>query len=145
MIALLPDSPIGYNGLSEVSLQAGNLQDALDAAERTVQLAPKDWTAWYNLGMVQDRLEQSQLVVENLQQAISLKVPDARHRLLIYLYLYRAYTRLNDTESANQSLEEMKKQKKGLQEWETILENEQAETLRDILVEDVQTARELME
>ncbi len=144
MTELETDSAVGYNGLAEVDLQAGNYQRALDSAYKAAELAPDEWVALYNLGMIEDRLGKSQEVIGHLDKALALKVPDARHRLLIHLYLLRAYARLGDAESARSQFELLKKQRGGLEEWQKILENEQAEVLRAVLGDDVKTARDLV-
>ena len=51
--------------------------------------------------MIEDRLKQSENVVEHLQKAIALKVPDIRHRLLIDFYLLRAPDSLDEPPNPN--------------------------------------------
>ena len=60
MTELDPKSAVGYNGLAEVYLQAGDYDDALEAGQRAAELAPDEWVALYNLGMIEDRLGRSQ-------------------------------------------------------------------------------------
>jgi len=143
MTELSPKSAVAFNGLAEVDLQAGDYEAARDAARRAYELAPDEWVALYNLGMIEDRLGQSQQVVEHLQKALALKVPDARHRLLMYLYLARAHARLGDAAAAQDAVIQVRKHKHGLEEWEKILQSDQAETLRAVLGEDVAAAAEL--
>lgn len=143
MIELEPNSAIAYNGLAEVQLQAGNYEGAREAGLRAAELAPGEWVALYNLGMVEDRLALSQDVITHLNAALALKVPDARHRLLMYLYLARANARLGNAEAAQAAVAELRRHKNGLEEWQKILASEQAQTLRDALGEDVAAATEL--
>jgi tetratricopeptide (TPR) repeat protein len=143
MTELDPNSAVGYNGLAEVSLQAVDYDQALEAGLRAAELAPDDWVALYNVGMIEDRLGKSSAVIEHLRQALALKVPDVRHRLLIHLYLARAYARMSDLANAGEQLEALKKHRSGLEEWQKILENEQAATLKSVLGEDVNTAQQL--
>lgn len=140
MIELEPTSALAYNGLAEVNLQAGDYPRALDAGQKAAEFAPDDWVAFYNLGMIEDRLRQSDAAIEHLQKALALGVPEARHRLLVYLYLVRAYTRLGDQSAAEGAVAELKRQRGGLEEWQKILEHEEAATLRAVLGEDVQLA-----
>jgi tetratricopeptide (TPR) repeat protein len=144
MTALEPDSPVGFNGLAEVYLQKGDYAEALTAAQKANHLAPADWVTFYNLGMIEDRLQLSSQVVEHLEQALALKVKDTRHRLLIHFYLARAYGRLKQTAKAQAAVEALKKHVTGLEEWQTILKSDQAETLRTVIGDDVQTALELI-
>ncbi len=144
MTQLAPDSAQAFNGLAEVHLQAGEYQAAWQAAERANQLAPDDWVTYYNLGMIEDRLRDSKRVVEHLNHALELKVKDARHRVLIHLYLARAYGRLGNPGQASAQVQALKKLQKGLDEWETILKSDQAVTLRDVIGDDVQMAQELV-
>ncbi len=145
MTQLTPDSPVGFNGLAEVYLQDHNYELAQESARTANKLAPDDWVTFYNLGMIEDRLKQSNGVVEHLQKALDLKVPDTRHRLLIYFYLLRAYARLGQTAKADEMLAQLKKHVSGLEEWQTILKNDQAATLRDVIGDDLQIAYELLD
>jgi tetratricopeptide (TPR) repeat protein len=143
MVELEPDSAEAYNGLAEVCLQSGDYPEALQAAQKACELAPEDWVALYNLGMIEDRLKLSPQVIEHLQQALTLKVPDVRHRLLIHFYLARAYSRLSNLPAAEEEVKAIKKQGSGLNEWQTILKSDQAFTLRAVLGDDVQAAQNL--
>ncbi|MEQ8677577.1 MAG: hypothetical protein RLP44_13730 [Aggregatilineales bacterium] len=137
-------SAVAYNGLAEVNLQAGRFEAAQEAAYKAYELAPDEWVAAYNLGMIEDRLSEAALAVEHLQQALALKVPDIRHRLLIHFYLVRAYHRLGDESSASEQIEMLKKNRSGLGQWQVILENPQAQTLRAVLQADVDTIEHLL-
>jgi Flp pilus assembly protein TadD len=136
---------VAYNGLAELDLQKNKFQEALHAAQKAYDLAPHEWVAAYNLGMIQDRLHQSQPALASLQQALQAKIPDARHRLLVYLYMVRAHSRLGDLAAAQTALVSLKKQRAGLNEWQVILNSPQAEVLRSVLAEDVATAGALIE
>lgn len=139
-----PESAVGFNGLAEVSLQAGDFRRAHEAALRAAALAPDDWVALYNLGMIEDRLRDSAAAIEHLSAALEQKVPDARHRLLIHLYLLRAYARTNQPEAAAEQLKKMQRLRSGLEEWQKILADDQAATLRAVLGADVELATELI-
>jgi tetratricopeptide (TPR) repeat protein len=145
MTKIEPDSAIGYNGLAEVDLQAGRYDAALVAAQKAYELAPNEWVAAYNLGMIEDRLAHAPETVEHLRRALDLNVSEARHRLLIHFYLARAYQRLGDTSAEQAEIAAMKKDKRGLSEWQTLLESDQAAALRDVLGADVEAASALVE
>ncbi|MFN8375996.1 MAG: tetratricopeptide repeat protein [Anaerolineae bacterium] len=140
---IAPDLVAGYNALSEVYLQTSEYALALEAAEKAAELAPKQWVAFYNLGMIEDRLGQSEAVIEHLSRALALKVDDARHRLLIHLYLARAYSRLKDMSAAQTEIAAIKQHRNGLKDWQTLMASDQAETLRAVLGADVKTAQEV--
>ncbi|MBN8635429.1 MAG: tetratricopeptide repeat protein [Anaerolineae bacterium] len=144
MTEIDPTSAVAFNGLAEVNLQAGRLTDALAAAHKAAELAPGEWVALYNLGMIEDRLSQSQNAIEHLTQALAAGVRDARHRLLIRFYLVRAYARLGDTANAQAELITLRKDKSGVSEWTTILASDQAETLRAVIGADVEQATQLI-
>lgn len=144
IIELEPESAVAFNGLAEVELQARRYTEALAAAEKAVALAPDEWVAFYNLGMIEDRLGRSEDVIRHLNQANAMKVPDARHRLLIQVYLAKAYARIGAMDDARRSIEALKKQANGLREWRTILQSEQAQTLREAIGEDVTLAERLI-
>lgn len=143
MTELAPNSAVAFNGLAEVCLQAGDYEAARTAGLRAAKLAPGEWVALYNLGMIEDRLEMATEAIEHLQKALALKVPDARHRLLIYLYLARAYARQGDTAAAQDAAIQVRKHRSGLEEWQKLLQSDQAETLRAALGDDVAAADDL--
>lgn len=144
IIELEPESAVAFNGLAEVELQARRYTEALAAAEKAAARAPDEWVAFYNLGMIEDRLGRSEDVIRHLTQANAMKVPDARHRLLIQVYLTRAYARIGAIDDAQRSIEALRKQSNGLREWQTILQSEQAQTLREAIGEDVSLAERLI-
>jgi tetratricopeptide (TPR) repeat protein len=143
MTELAPESPIAFNGLAEVYLQRGEYPRALEAARKAHELAPQDWVALYNLGMIEDRLKLSDDVVTHLSAALKMRVNDARHSALIHLYLVRAYARLGQPGTAQSHVDALKKHVSGLNEWETILKDQQAQTLRSVIGADVDLAMEL--
>ncbi|MGB1287698.1 MAG: tetratricopeptide repeat protein [Aggregatilineales bacterium] len=136
---------VAYNGLSELELQQKNYEKALIAAEKAAELAPDDPVAFYNLGMIQDRLEQSDAAIVSLKAALDKKMRDKRHRLLIYVYLIRAYVRTDDMAAAEDTLAKLKQMSAGLKEWQVIMESEEAAVLRSVLEDDVNTAAALMQ
>jgi tetratricopeptide (TPR) repeat protein len=140
VIELMPDSAVGYNDMAELALQTGDLRAAHEAAQKALEYAPDDWVVLYNLGMIEDRLEQSDGVIAHLEQALALKVNDARHRALMYFYLSRAYARKGDMAAAGEALEKLKRQRGGLEEWEKILENDTAAVLRETMGADIAAA-----
>lgn len=140
MADLTPDSAVAFNGLAEVYVQSREYKLAQEAAHKANQLAPDDWVTYYNLGMIEDRLHQSEAVIDHLNKALSLKVKDARHRLLIHLYLARAYSRLGKVAESQEQVEAVKTHTGGLEEWQTILKSDQADTLREVLGEDIEAA-----
>ncbi len=143
LIELDPKSPVAYNGLAEVLLQSGDYPAAHEAGLRAAELAPDEWVALYNLGMIEDRLHQSDEVISHIQAALALKVPDARHRLLMHFYLARAHARLGDAAAAQSAALEVRRHKNGLEEWQKILGSDQAQTLRAVLGADVEAAADL--
>ncbi len=137
MVELAPEMAVAWNGIAEVEVQSGDYEAAKKAALKALELAPNEWVAAYNLGMIEDRTGDAKSAAVHLQQALDAKVPDSRHRLLIYLYLARAHVRLAQTEQANNAIHQLKKHKGGLNEWEVILQSEQADTLRQVIEPDI--------
>lgn len=144
MTRFAPTSPVGYNGLAEVYLQNAEYLKAQQAAVKARELAPDDWVTYYNLGMIEDRLQQSEVVIEHLNQSLALKVKDVRHRLLIHLYLLRAYIRLGHVNEAQGELRSLKQHTNGLEEWQGILNSDQATTLREVIGADIELAGDLI-
>lgn len=144
MAKIEPESAVAYNGLAEVLLQKQDYEAAQLAATRANELAPGEWVALYNLGMIEDRIGDSDAVVDHLESALTLKVPDARHRLLIHFYLVRAHVRLGNTEATLEQLQKLKRHSDGLEEWQTILASPQAGTLREVIGADIELANKLI-
>ncbi len=143
MIRIAPDSAVAYNGLAEVLLQAGRYSEAREAGLKALELAPDEWVAAYNLGMIEDRLNVPDAAVGHLQAALQQRVPDARHRLLIHLYLARAYQRMGDQEGVQKQVQLLRQERSGLEEWQSLLKYEQAAALRAVLEADIQLAQDL--
>lgn len=143
MIELQADSAVAYNGLAELALQTGDLKAASAAAHKAAEFAPQDWVALYNLGMIEDRLGQSDGVIAHLERALALRVSDARHRALIYFYLSRAHARMGDMAAAEMALAQLKRNRGGLEEWQKILDSEQAGVLRATMGADIEQAAAL--
>jgi len=144
MTELDRQSAVAYNGLAEVELQAGKLEDARRAAHRAHELAPDEWVAAYNLGMIEERLQQDDAARGHLNDALSLDIPDSRHRLLAQLYLWRIYQRGADVVAAGDALAALKREKAGLEEWQVIMSADEAQALRDVLSDDIEEARRLI-
>jgi tetratricopeptide (TPR) repeat protein len=145
VIALTPDSGVGYNGLAEVYLQDGEFEQALGYAQKALELEPDHWVAPYNLGMIEDRLGHWAQAAEHLAQALTVGVPDSRHRLLIHLWIARSLYGQGKTGEAEAEIDKMKRERTGLQEWKTIFESDEARVLRDVLLPDVELAERLIE
>lgn len=145
MTELDADSPVAYNGLAEVELQAGRFEAARQAAQIARKLAPEEWVTAYNLGMIEDRLGNHAAVARQIARALELKIPDSRHRLLAQLYLNRACHGLGKSDAADRALTALKSERAGLEEWQVIMSADEAQALRDVLKEDIEAARRLIE
>jgi len=133
-------SGVGQNGLAEITLQEGNLEEARRWSEEAYQKAPQDWAALYNLGMIAERQQDDAAAQGYLQRALKQGLPDSRHRLLATVWLIKVCQRLDDQDQAETLIKILKKEKTGLQEWKTILESEEASTVRQLLEADVKLA-----
>ena len=145
MSELDANSAVAFNGLAEVELQAERFEDARQAAQMAHNLAPEEWVAAYNLGMIEDRLQDSEAVIHHLKTALELKIPDSRHRLLTHLYLWRAYGRLADDAAVKTAAAALKRERDGLEEWQVIMSAKKAQALRQVLSEDIEQATQLIE
>ena len=106
---------------------------------------PDHWVAPYNLGMIEDRLGLNESAIEHLQSSLTLSRIPSRHRLLIYLWLARAYARLGQEADAQAQVTLLRREKAGLREWTTIFESEQADALRAVLADDVSLAQRFID
>lgn len=144
MTALDAQSAVAYNGLAEVELQARRYEDSRRAAREAHKLAPDEWVAAYNLGMIEERLRQDDAAQGHLNDALALNIPDSRHRLLVHLYLWRIHQRRGDLELADSALSALKREKAGLEEWQVIMSADEAQALRAVLSDDIEEARRLI-
>jgi tetratricopeptide (TPR) repeat protein len=142
---LQPNLPDGYNGLSEIYLQKGDYEQARQFALQAFQRQSNFWVVPYNLAMIEDRLCQSAAVIEHLQPVLQRGLPDSRHRLLSYLWLARAQYRLGDHEAAKRSLENLRRESRGMREWRIILNSEQSTALRHEFEPDIRLATQVIE
>ncbi len=145
ILELDPESPVGHNELAELELQAGQYTAARTSALKAYDLTGGDWVTAYNLGMIEDRLNDSESALTHLDQALSGKVPDPRHRLLIHLYRARALARLGRLDQASEAVSQMKVSASAVKEWRKLLGDVQAAALREVLGSDVEAAAALVE
>lgn len=133
-----------YDGLAEVHVQAGCFKEADAAAREAHELFPQNWVPLYNLGLINDRLNQPKKVVDYITQALDLRIDDQRQRLLAYLYLARAQARLGDEHAAAAEVDKMMNLWKGLEGLQKLVGDAQGAPLAAVIAEDVETARALM-
>ncbi len=144
IVDIEPDSAVGYNGLAEVHLQEMAYEQALTYAQQAFERQPDHWVMPYNLGMIEDRLAMAAEAEMHLQQVLRVGVTDSRHRLLVFLWLARAYVREQQPDKLDEALAALRQEKRGLREWKTIFESEQAATLRSVLEADVTLAGQIL-
>lgn len=144
-VRLAPDAPSGYLGLAELSVQQGKLDRARDYAEQALARDPSGWLAAYNLGLIADQQGNAAEAILYLERALSARIPDARYRLLAYLWLARAYLRRGQIPAARRELEALKKHAGAVGEWRVIFASEQAAPLRELLADDVNLAARLID
>ncbi len=144
MIALDENDPRGYSGLAAIYVQMGNFEKAryysLLAFERS-QTSP---ALLHDLALIEDRLGNYQSVIDYIDRAIAHGLRESRLLLLGYLWQARAYAALGQTEKAENTLKKVAQQKRGLKEWQNILEDSQAETVRHIYAEDIHLAERVI-
>lgn len=138
-------APGGYLGLAEVHIQQGQFDRAQGFAEQALAREPSGWMAAYNLGLIADRQGDAAEAILYLERALGSHIPDARYRLLSYLWLARAYLRRGQTPAARKQLEGLKKHAGTVDEWRAIFASEQAAPLRALLADDVDLAARLID
>ena len=110
-------------------------------------MAPNEWVAAYNLGMIEERLARRRRGAQTIsKRLLSLGIPDSRHRLAsAYLYLWRIHQRKNQSVHWREKRwSALKREKAGLEEWQVIMGADEAQALRDVLRDDVDEARRLI-
>jgi Flp pilus assembly protein TadD len=142
---IVPESAAGYAGLAEVYAQRGSYEQARTYAQMVLDRQPGQWMPLYDLGMIEDRLNDAEAAKTHLESALRIGLPDSRYRLLTRLWLARSAYRQGDIPAAEQQIELMRKQATGLREWQTILASERAAPLRRLLEDDVNLAERLLE
>lgn len=143
-IRLDPNAAAGYIGLAEVRAQAGAFEAARGPAQQALERDPSSWLPAYNLGMIEDRLDEPQAAVEYLQNAIKAGLPHRRYHLMARLWLARSYVRLGQPDEAGRQIEAMRGAREALGDWEIVFESEQAALLRALMEPDVRLAARLV-
>jgi len=131
---------VGYNGMAEVEIQMNQLDNARHSASKALELAPDQWVIAFNLGMIEDRSDNPQAALDHLQTALENRIPEAHYRFLTHFYRARSYARLGDLDAAAEAAKQLKTLGGGLNQWQMILQSDQADTLRDVLEDDINTA-----
>lgn len=139
-----PEAAAAHNLLAEAHVQSGDLSAARRAAERARALAPQDWVAAYNLGMIADRQGDAQTAIDLLRCAQGMNITARRHRVLTWLWLARAYCQLGDDETARECLKKLRAEKSAIREWARLLAEEAALPLRALVAEDIALAEKLV-
>ncbi len=145
IIKLEPESAVGYTGLSEIHLQQGDLAQALTFAQQAYARDPQQWAMPYNLGMIEEKMGLVSEAAVHLQEALEARPPDSRHRLLIRLWLARAALKQGQPDAAEAHVAALRKEKRGLEEWQAVFASAQSGALSAILAADVNLARRLFD
>ncbi|MCY3835831.1 MAG: hypothetical protein OXF83_05235 [Anaerolineaceae bacterium] len=140
-----PENAAAHNLLAEARIQAGDYASAGEAGERALALAPQDWVAAYNLGMIADRQQDAAKTVAMLRRAQGLQISAGRHRALTWFWLARAHCRLGEECAARECLQQLRAEKKAIAEWLQLLADEAAQPLRVLVAEDVTLAQQLVQ
>lgn len=77
MSQLMPNDPVAWFGVGEVSLKLNRLDRALEACQRAVQVGPEEADSWNCLGDVYDRLRQFSQAEHAFKKALDLGPPDS--------------------------------------------------------------------
>ncbi|MCD4685654.1 MAG: tetratricopeptide repeat protein, partial [Anaerolineae bacterium] len=145
VIRLEPDALHGYTGLAEIAVQQEDFEQAYTYARQAVKRDSGGWMAAYNLGMIEDRRRAAKSATKHLERAMTAGIPHSRYRLLAHLWLARSAYRQGRIDDARQQVAALRKQVGGLREWLTLLDDEQAVSLRQMLGADVALAEQLMD
>lgn len=145
MIEIQADDPRGYSGLSGIYVQRGDFEQARHYSLQTLAYAEHNPAATHDLALIEDRLGNSEAVINYVERSFEYGMKESRLLLLSYLWLVRAYTRLGEEDAADAALKKLKQQRQGLREWQRIIEDEQSETVRGIYAADVALAAKAIE
>jgi tetratricopeptide (TPR) repeat protein len=141
MMEVAPDDPRAYTGMSGIYVRKGDFATAREYSEKAFLREPNDPAAPHDLAMIEDRLGNSEAVVDYIEEAKKLGLREQRLLLLAHLWQARAYHRLGELEDADAALAQMKRYRQGLSEWQRILEDTQAKTVRKIYEYDISVAQ----
>ena len=143
VIELEPNGVGARIGLAEVYIQGEDYEQARAAALAAQECDPHGWKVQYTLGMLADRTGEAAAVVNSLERAVAAGIPDSRDRLLVRLWLARAYVRSGQSDQAQQQVVELRKEADSLDEWRLILDSDQGRALRPLLETDINLATQL--
>lgn len=145
VIQLESDAVHGYTGLAEIAVQQEDYEQAATYARQALKRDSGGWMASYNLGMIEDRRRAAKSATKHLERALTVGIPNRRYRLLAHLWLARSAYRQGRIDDARQHVAAMRKHAGGLREWQTLLDSEQAASLRQMLGADVALAGRLID
>ena len=138
------ENAAAFNLLAEARIQTGDWHGASEAGERALALAPQDWVAAYNLGMIADRQGDADRTIEMLKRAQELRISARRHRAMTWLWLARAHCRRGEEIAARECLNHLRDDKAAIREWVRLLGEETALPLRALVADDVALAEQLV-
>lgn len=144
LIRLVPNGVDARVGLAEVYIQREEYDQARTVARAAESCDPHDWAVLYTLGMIADREGDARAASEALERAAASGIPRSRDRLLVHLWLARAYVRSGQSDPAQQQVVEMHKEADSLDEWRLILDSDQGRALRPLLETDINLATQLV-
>lgn len=145
VVHILPDRVDGYLGLAEVAIQREEYERALAHARQAARGAPRDWRVAYTLALIADRLGDAKAALEHAQAALDAGLNDRRFALLLHLWRARSYARLGDLAAAQSAVQDLRSQRQGLREWQTVLASPQGACLQAIAGDDMCQAQALIE
>lgn len=145
MLKIAPDDPRGYSGLSGIYVQKNDFETARDFSEKAFEREPNNPAVPHDLAMIEDRLGNSDAVIDYIHEAQQLGLRESRLLLLAYLWLARAHHHLGEAQAADAALAKLLQQRQGLNEWKRILADEQSATVRKTYEDDIATAQKAID
>lgn len=141
---LNPDDPRGYSGLAGIYVQQGEFEQAQHYSQLAFERSDSSPAMLHDLALIEDRLGNSQAVINHIDNAIESGLRESRLLLLGYLWQARAYHHLDQIEDAEAALQRVAQQKRGFKEWKQIIADPQSDAVRHIYADDIKLAERVV-
>lgn len=144
IIGLDEADPRGYSGLAGIYVQEGDFEQAKHYSQLAFERSHTSPAMLHDLALIEDRLSNHQAVINHIDHALERGLHESRLLLLAYLWQARAYAALGQLEEAEAALKQVAQQKRGLKEWQNILQDPQSETVRHVYADDIHVAERVV-
>ena len=120
-VQLYPSKPSAYITLANGYRMQAAYDEAADALEKAVELAPDQPVVWAELGFLQQFAGEREAALQSFERA-ALHAMSAMYGVRVYYHLTKAYEAANETSKAVKATAKMMSARGGLDAWKSGLQ-----------------------